>query len=634
MSRTANAYATLVLLAVAFVAAVTASNTLLGGFRLDLTENELYTLSPGTHDLLAGVDEPINLYFFYSDEQAADVQFLRSYATRVREMLEEFVSAAPGTLELHEIDPAPFSEEEDRAARYGLRDLTPDSEDSLYFGLAATNPVGEQAVIEVFEPSKEASLEYDLARLVYSLSTSDKTVVGLLNQAQMSGGFDAGSQQPTPPWTVLQQMRQLFDVRTVEPTATRIDPEIDVLWIVHPASLDEATLYAIDQYVLGGGHAVVFVDPHAEIVGSTSGVPGADVPSSSLEPLLSAWGLEFDPGRFVADDRYALQISTGSGGRAVRHVGLLGLTGDGIADTDVITSDLESINLGTAGRIAPAEDAPAELEPLLTSSTEAALLDTARLDGLADPASLLDGLEPSGERYVLAGRLSGALRSAFPDGPPSDVLDAAAESASDDAASAERPAAEDHVARTEDANLIVVGDVDVLSDRLWVQAQRSLLGRELMTAFANNGDFVGNALANLGGSADLIGLRSRSTFVRPFERVEALRREADARFRETERRLERRLEETEQRLAELEQAREDSGSVLMTSEQQAELERFQQEQVEIRRELRAVRRDLDSSIERLGTVLKVVNIGAVPTAVVLVALGVVALGRRRRRRRS
>lgn len=633
MSRTVNAYATLVLLAVAFVAAVIASNKLLGGFRLDLTEDGLYTLSPGTRDLLAGVDEPINLYFFYSDEQAADVQFLRSYATRVREMLEEFVAAAPGTLELHEIDPAPFSEAEDRAARYGLRDLTPGSEDSLYFGLAATNPVGEQAVIETFEPSKEASLEYDLARLVYSLSTSDKTVVGLLNQAQMSGGFDSSTQQPTRPWTVLQQMRQLFDVRTVEPTATRIDPEIDVLWIVHPASLDEATLYAIDQYVLRGGHAVVFVDPHAEIVGTTSGVPGADAPSSSLEPLLSAWGIEFDPGRFVADDRYALQISRGSGRGAVRHVGLLGLTGDGIAGTDVVTSDLESVNLGTAGRIALADDAPAELEPLLRSSTEAALLDTSRLDGLGDPTSLLDGLEPSGERYVLAGRLSGALRTAFPDGPPSNVLDAAEQSASDEAAPAEPPAAEDHVARTDDANLVVVGDVDVLSDRLWVQAQRSLLGRELMTAFANNGDFVGNALANLGGSADLIGLRSRSTFVRPFERVEALRREADARFRETEQRLERRLEETEQRLAELEQAREDSGSLLMTSEQQAELDRFQQEQVEIRRELRAVRRDLDSSIERLGTALKVINIGAVPTAVVLVALGLGALRRRRRRRR-
>lgn len=627
MSRIANAYATLVLIAVAFVAAVIASNTLLGGFRLDLTEDGLYTLSPGTRDLLAGVDEPINLYFFYSDEQAADVQFLRSYSTRVREMLEEFVAAAPGTLNLHEIDPAPFSEQADRAASFGLRDLTPSSEDSFYFGLAATNAVGEEAVIEVFEPSKEGSLEYDLARLVYSLSTSDKTVVGLLDQARMSGGFDARNQQPTRPWAVLQQMRQLFDVRTVEPTTTRIDPAIDVLWIVHPASLDEATLYAIDQFVLAGGRAVVFVDPHAEIVGATSGVPGADAPASSLEPLFSAWGLRFDPSRFVADDRYALQISTGQGRRPVRHAGLVGVTGDGLAAADLVTADLESVNLGTAGRIALAEDAPGTLEPLLRSSTEAALLDTSRLDALADPSALLDGFEPADERYVLAGRLSGTLSSAFPDGPPMDVLDAEADTAS------EPPAATDHIARTEDANLIVVGDVDVLSDRLWVEAQRSLLGRELMTAFANNGDFIGNAIANLGGSADLLGLRSRATFVRPFERVEALRREADARSRETEQRLERRLEETEQRLAELEQAREDSGSLLMTSEQQAELERFEQEQLEVRQELRAVRRDLDSSIERLGTVLKIINIAAVPSAVVIVALGIAALRRRRRARR-
>ncbi len=277
-----------------------------------------------------------------------------------------------------------------------------------------------------------------------------------------------------------------------------------------------------------------------------------------------------------------------------------------------------------------AEESAATLAPLLTSSAEAALLDTARLETPGDPAALLDGFAPSGERYVLAGRLSGPLESAFPDGPPETTTSAGEAAAGGSNGTGTAGA---HLAATGEANLIVVGDVDMLSDRLWVQARRSLLGRELMTAFANNGDFVGNAIANLGGSTDLIGLRSRATFVRPFERVEALRREADARFRETEQRLQARLEETERRLAELQSARRDSGSLVMTSEQQSELERFRGEQLRIRRELRAVRRDLDSSIERLGTVLKAVNIGAVPAAVILAALGVAAVRRRRGRAR-
>lgn len=622
--RDAIAYATLALLAVAFIAAVIAGNTLLRGFRLDLTEDGLYTLSDGTRNLLAGLDEPINLYFFYSDEQAASIQYLRGYATRVREMLEEFVTESSGRLTLHEIDPPPFSEEEDRAARFGLRDLNAGSgQDSLYFGLAATNSIGEEAVIDLFDPEKEGALEYDLARLVYSLSTSDKTVVGLLSQAPMSGGFDPQTQQPARPWVMLQQLRQLFDVRMLEASTTRIDPEIDVLWLVHPSGLGDATLYAIDQFILRGGRAVVFVDPYVEILAAASQVPGADAPSSSLEPLLETWGVEFDPSRFVADDRYALSVS--AGGRPIRHVGLLGVDADGIAAGDVVTAELDTVNLGTAGRLAPAEGAVVAFEPLLQSSPEAALLDTSRLDVLTDPATLLDDFMPAGERYALAARLSGPLRTAFPDGPPDSAApgDAGAADAGTDM--------DAHVAATESANLIVVADVDVLSDRLWVQAQRSLLGRELMTAIASNGDFVGAAVANLGGSTDLIGLRSRATFVRPFERVEALRREADARFRATEQELQARLEETEARLAELQSAREDTGSLLMTPEQQSELERFQDEQLRIRQELRAVQRDLDSSIERLGTVLKVVNIGAVPAAVIVVALAVVALRRRRRR---
>jgi ABC-type uncharacterized transport system involved in gliding motility auxiliary subunit len=108
-------YSSLALLAVAFIAAVMASNTLLRGVRLDLTENRLYTLSDGTRNILANIEEPINLYFFYSDRETRNVPFLRSYAGRVREMLSEFAAAANGRLVVQTIDPLPFSEDEDRA---------------------------------------------------------------------------------------------------------------------------------------------------------------------------------------------------------------------------------------------------------------------------------------------------------------------------------------------------------------------------------------------------------------------------------------------------------------------------------------------------------------------------------------
>lgn len=611
------AYASLAVLLFAFVAAVMASNSLLGGFRIDLTENKLYTLSPGTRAMLGNLDEPINVYLFFSDESAADVQYLRSYYTRVREMLQEFVSSADGHLVLQVIDPVPFSEDEDRAADFGLTNLATIG-DSLYFGLAATNSVGEQAIIKLFDPEKEASLEYDLARLIYSLSTPDKSVVGLLSGVPMAGGFDPQAGQPRPPWIMNQQVRQLFDVRNLSSSLKKIDDDIDFLWIVHPVNLDDATLYAIDQFLLGGGRAMIFVDPLAEVAMASpdpTGLGGGT--SSNLERLFSTWGLVYDPGKVVADNRYALSVGGGFGSRPTRHIGLIGLEGDAIDANDVVTAGLSSINLGTAGSLSVRDGAGITLTPLLTSSADSALLPVSKFQFLTNPSDLLDGFVPDANRYVLAARVQGKLETAFPDGPPESAT-------SDDDAPGPQ------LTSTDDANLIVVADVDILSDRLWVQRQRSLLGQELMTAFANNADFVTNGIGNLAGSPDLIGLKSRQTFVRPFDRVDALRREADAEFRATEEQLQGQLDETERRLGELQSQRDDDSSLLMSPEQQAEVQRFRDEQLRIRQQLRSVQRELDSSIERLGTVLRIVNIVVVPVGLALLAL-LVYLFRRNRR---
>jgi ABC-type uncharacterized transport system involved in gliding motility auxiliary subunit len=293
-----------------------------------------------------------------------------------------------------------------------------------------------------------------------------------------------------------------------------------------------------------------------------------------------------------------------------------------MSQEDPITSGLGSVNVGVAGYFELAEGATAKLTPLLSSSVESEAMPADRFQFLPDPSELLNNFTPSGREYVLAARLEGALTSAFPNGAPTNE---------DREAPVDAALAAAHIASTENANLVLVGDVDILSDRLWVQTQ-NFLGQRLVTAFANNGDFVINALDNLSGSAALIGLRSRATYTRPFIRVEELRRRADLEFRETEERLEAELTQTEQRLGELQAARSDGNSLLMSPEQQAEIQRFLDEQVRIRQELRAVRRNLDADIDRLGTWLKVVNTVLVPLVLTILALGVVVVRWRRKAR--
>jgi ABC-type uncharacterized transport system involved in gliding motility auxiliary subunit len=620
--------ASLVLLGLVFIAAVTANNVLLSGLRFDLTENNLYTVSPGTRALLGNIEEPINLYYFFSDTETSDITPLRNFATRVRELLEELDAVAGENLNLNIIDPIPFSEDEDRAAQFGLQPINLGLGQAIYFGLVGTNSVGEEEIISIFNPDRERFLEYEIARMVYSLARPEKVVVGLLAGVPMTPGFDPQMQRPTEPWVIYTQAEQLFEVRTLSSSLTTIEEDIDVLWLVHPKSLGLDALYAIDQFVLRGGRALIFLDPFAEIdMLNAGGDPAAMAAgsASNLEPLLTAWGINFTSTEVVADNQFALSISTGAGLRPIRHLGLLGLDSDAMDDDDVITDGLSTLNLGSTGHFTVLAGSTAELQPLLVSSTEAALLPAIQVQMLANPETLQDGFVPTGEAYIVAARMTGPLTTAFPDGKPQEMvpnseIDAPIESPSQ--------APNNHTASIENANVILMGDVDFLSDRLWVQKQ-NFLGQQLTTAFASNGDFVINALDNLSGSAELIGIRARGTYSRPFTRVEALRRDADAQFRQTEQVLQAELTETEARLAELQAARTDEGALLASPEQQAEVQRFLDQQVRIRQDLRAVQRNLDQDIERLGVFLQAINIVVVPLLLTLLALGVVALRRKR-----
>lgn len=616
------------ILALAFIVAIIISNQIFSGWRIDLTENRLYTLSDGTKRILDNLGEPINLYFYYSDKATEGIPSLRGYANRVRETLEEFERAADGKIKLSVIDPLPFSEDEDRASQFGLQGInlaaTPDA---IYIGLAGTDSIDNEEIISFFQPDKEEFLEYDIAKLISTLANPERKVIGLISGVTMSGNFDPQTQQMDPPWVVYQQVQQLFEVRSLGTEVETIDDDVGMLWIVQPKNLNNATLYAIDQFVLQGGTAMIFVDPLAE---ADPAAPAQGMPpgmplqgqSSDLAALFEAWGLKFTTTDVVADAQLALPVAVGPGGRPTRHLGLLGLTEAELNSADVITADLNTINVGTAGHISVAEDAAATIEPLLSTSLSSGILASSRFSFLPDPSSLYDGFVQTAEPYLIAARVSGELPSAFPDGPPTTDISSDEE---EDEAEVDSSA---HLAQANDpVNLIVVADVDILSDRFWVQ-QQNFFGQRIASAFASNGAFVINALESLAGSADLIGVRSRATYSRPFTKVEELRVEAEARYRETEERLQSELAETERRLGELQSSREDTGDILLSPEQQAEIDRFIDRRAAIRKDLRAVQRDLDRNIEQLGTTLKIINTALVP--VLLTVFVLIAVWRRSR----
>ncbi|WP_300653766.1 Gldg family protein [Pseudomonas sp.] len=599
----------LVLIALAFLAFNLFSSLSLTGARLDLTEQKLYTISSGTKQILAELDEPVELDFFYSDTATKDLPALRTYAKRVEEMLEAYQREAGGKLELNIIDPEPFSAEEDKAAEFGLQAIPlQQGGDSIYFGLAGKNAAGDVQVIPFFALDQEEFLEYEISRLLQSLAKPERPVVGVLSGLQINGGFDMASRRPTPPWMVMEEIRQLFQIESLKADVDLIPENVSVLLLVHPKQLPQQTLYAIDQFVLRGGKLLAFVDPFSE-ADTQAEMPGAMAldQSSDLEPLFKAWGLRMLPDQVLGDGSYAMSVSMGQDRRPVRHAAWLSLPKNALDQEDISTAGLENLTVAAAGMLEPLEGAKTRFIPLIQSSQYAMPFDVKRFAMLQNPEELIRELQPTGERYSLAARIDGPAQSAYPDGIEGR---------------------KDGLKQADNINLIVVADTDMLTDRMWVQVQ-DFFGQRIPQPWADNASFTINALDNLAGSEALISVRSRGRFTRPFEVVEALQREAETRYREKEQALQARLADTEQKLAALQQNDDPSKALELTPEQQATVRQFLQEKLKIRKELREVRYQLNADIEALGRTLKFVNIALMP---LLLTLGVLALWLWRRRK--
>jgi ABC-type uncharacterized transport system involved in gliding motility auxiliary subunit len=604
----------LAVLAVLLVAVLLISNVVFRGARIDLTQGHLYTLSQGTKNILAHIDEPIHLYYFYADKGSQDLPQVRTYATRVRELLEEMAGRANGKIKLDVIDPLPFSEDEDRATSFGLTAVPTDrGGDKIFLGLAGTNSTNGKATIPFLNPQKESFLEYDVAKLINELSQAKKPVIGLLSGLPITQGFDPQTRSMREAWAVDQQLSQSFDVRQLNAAAVKtIDKDINVLVVVHPKNLTDDVQYAIDQFVMRGGHLLVFVDPNAEAdtTGADPNNPQSEMladKSSDLPKLFKAWGIEYDAHKVVLDRGHSVQVSVTPGGPAVRDVAILGFNKRDLNDDDVTTANLDSINVSSAGFFTLDKDSKYKLVPLIQSGPDSMAVGSDRIKFMTDPRQLLDGFAPTKINYVIAARLEGKFATAFPDRKD-----------------------EGHLAEAKDSGEIIISaDTDMLTDRLWVSVQ-PFFGQKIMNAFANNGDFFINAVDNLTGSSDLISIRGRAVSQRPFTRVDEMKRAAEEAYRGKEDQLKQQLQETERRLTELQSGKAKGTEMILSPEQQSELQSFTDKKLDIRKQLRQVQLSLGENIEALGARLKLINIGLMPLLVTIAALGFVFWKKKRR----
>jgi ABC-type uncharacterized transport system involved in gliding motility auxiliary subunit len=618
--------------ALLFVAVNIIAGEYLASARLDLTQQGLYTLSSGSRATLAHIDEPITLRFYYSPRLGQEIPSYGVYADRVREMLKEYEALAKGKIVLEVLDPAPFSPTEDRAVAFGLQGVPLDQGgEQVYFGLAATNATDDQEIISFFQTDRERFLEYDLTKLIHSLAFPKKTVIGLATELPLEGDIMAGMQgRPLVPYVVLDQLRQLYDVHSIGTDFDAVPADVDVLMLVHPQNLSPKTLYAIDQFVLKGGRALVFVDPNSETQrGHPSQLNPPGAPNDSdLQPLFKAWGLQMESKVIAGDRQAARRVNAGTEEHQVPvdYLAWLSLSAANLNHDDLITADLTQINMASAGILDKLPDAKTSFTPLISTSMDSMAIPVATVQGAPDPAGMLRDFQPGGKQLVLAAHVTGPADTAFPDGPPPPDK-------KDDKAATSPPAPAPQLkTAAQPINIVVVADTDILDDRFWVQVQ-DFFGQRVAVPVANNGDFVANAVDMLSGGADLISLRSRGTSARPFTLVENIQHAADTKYEQSEKSLEDRLKDTQAKMKSLRDAGGKPG-VAPDAAQNEAIENFRSQLLATRQQLRQVQLAEREDINRLKAWLEFFDIALIPILVAIAAATVGIIRVRRHKRRA
>ena len=561
--------------------------------RLDLTEGQLYTLSEGSLSLVQGIEEPVQLYFFFSEAASRDLTPIRTYADRVESMLEEFALASNGMLFVERIDPAPFSEAEDEAAAFGLQAVPVSATgDALYFGLAGSDALDNVETIPFFQPDREMFLEYEISQLIDRLARPKREVVGLISTLPVTNQVNPQTFQPEPGWQSILSLEDTVTLESIDVSAEEIPEGLAALVLIHPKSLSDQMKTALVRYLASGGKVIAFLDPLAEMDRAAASPMMPSLPSgqaSSLNWLTRALGVQMREAEVLGDPQLALSVSTPSGA-PTRHLAILGLSNAQLNSESIVTAQLDSLNFASAGFF-DIDSPTVAVETLIESSEFANGIAASQLQFLQNPEDLMQSFSQGSEARPIAVRLSGptTLETGLEGDAPVEVSN---------------------------LDLILVSDTDVLSDRLWVQVQ-NFFGQQVATAFADNGSLLTNLVDYFTGSQDLISVRSRGRFTRPFEVVQSLRREAETQYLASAEQLQLELNETERQLADLESQQESDGVLRLSDQQEAALMRFQDEKLRIRKALRDVRHRLDQDIDQLGGQLKLLNIIVLPILLTL-----------------
>jgi ABC-type uncharacterized transport system involved in gliding motility auxiliary subunit len=591
--------------------------------RVDLTDEKLFTLSEGTKAILKKLDTRVQIRYYATQGKDMPVE-LQTYARRIEDILNEYRKHGGNKIQVKKLDPQPLSDAEDSANLDGVEGQMTRTGDKVYLGLAVSM-LDSKVALPFLTPDRERLLEYDISRAIANVVNTEKAVVGVMSGLPVFGQVNpmmmmqgGGRQEP---WIFISELKRDFDVRELQPTVEKIDDDVDVLLILHPKNFSDKALYAIDQFILRGGKVLAFVDPMSFVDASSAPgnnpMQGAMNASSSLDKLTKAWGVEYDVSKVVADMIYPTRMQSRTNPEGDMVPSVLSLAGAALNTNDVVTAEVDSIVLPYSGVFTGSAAEGLQKTVLMHTSPQSQLVE--KFMAQFSPENITKEFKPSGTEQALAIRLTGKFKTAFPDGPP----------ASGDTNQPANAAAHRKEGAKE-TSVVLVGDSDILFDHVVARVQQ-FLNQRFIVPINGNLTFVQNVVEQSAGDQNLIAIRSRATMNRPFTRIREMEAAARARYQSRIQELEKSLQDTQQRLNELQRAKEGTGQqkMILSPEQQAELTKFREKQVQVSKELKQEEKNLRRDVVSLENRLKWVNIGGMPLLVTIAGISLAFVKRKR-----
>ena len=581
--------------------------------RIDLTENKIYTLSDASKKILNKLDTPVKIKFYFSKSNSQMPVYLKTYAKRVEDLLEEYVQAGKGNITLEKLDPEPDSDAEDAAIMDGVDGQMLQVGEKIYFGISISC-IDKTRAIPFLTPEKENLLEYDLTKGIAEVYNSDKTTIGIMSPlpvmgSQMSPQMMGQMNNMNQTWLSIKNLKQAYDVKSVPMNTSKIDNDIKVLIIIHPAGISDQAQYAIDQFIMKGGKVIAYLDPVSYYAMAQQTEKSHTEKFSNLPKLLAAWGIQFDTSKVVVDAEFGHKVP-----RQQDFLSVLDLGKECFNQKDVVTSELERITMVFAGSFTGKPVEGLKKDILISSSSKSGTIAASFAN---QPTYIYKNFVPEDKKFDLGIKLTGKFKTAFPDGIPGS----SSKNSKDKTESLKECKQETAV--------VLIGDSDLLIDNICV-AVKNILGKRFMIPINDNLNLSQNFVDLFGGDTDLITIRCRPVVSRPFTLVKKLEAQAEEEFKAKIQEAEKELLKTQNRLNSLQKQKKNRNQrFILSPEQKEELSKFKDKQVKVRKELKHLRKALRKNIDNLEENLKWFNIAFIPILIVILGI-IVAIIRKRK----